>query len=329
MSTSIILQDNESLKSLHEQLQLISHTNRCLVNQTFLCLVPNCLIMQDVIEHVKTCDLKENCVKPLCVSTRQLINHWNFCYQHECQICSPLKSKENILSLPKLCEHREFEFNKEFYLNQNSHSADENFRDLIFSDVRDFVLNQISKKLKTQPNTEIKELLSCARKIEKSSYEKAQNRDEYFHLIAVEMRCKLSPDVTENSATEVLIPSKFQSKLTDLSLVQINHLKKLHQNPELLEKDQKPSEFWIQELVHACQCKNKWCHSTTCQRIKQLLNHTKNCSIKMHGGCATCKTIVALCRNHAASCFDKNCTFSFCFSIKQRFHFKNEKVLIK
>ena len=58
----------------------------------------------------------------------------------------------------------------------------------------------------------------------------------------------------------------------------------------------------IASLVHACQCRDANCRLPSCQKMKRVMAHTKQCKRKTNGGCPVCKQLIALCCYHAKHC---------------------------
>lgn len=74
----------------------------------------------------------------------------------------------------------------------------------------------------------------------------------------------------------------------------------------------------IQSLVHACQCRDANCRLPSCQKMKRVVQHTKNCKRKTNGGCPICKQLIALCCYHAKHCQEIKCPVPFCANIKYK-----------
>ncbi|XP_030564506.1 CREB-binding protein isoform X1 [Drosophila novamexicana] len=74
----------------------------------------------------------------------------------------------------------------------------------------------------------------------------------------------------------------------------------------------------IQSLVHACQCRDANCRLPSCQKMKRVVQHTKNCKRKTNGGCPICKQLIALCCYHAKHCQEQKCPVPFCPNIKHK-----------
>ncbi|XP_011684735.1 PREDICTED: histone acetyltransferase p300-like [Wasmannia auropunctata] len=74
----------------------------------------------------------------------------------------------------------------------------------------------------------------------------------------------------------------------------------------------------IYALVHACQCRDANCRLPSCQKMKRVVMHTKNCKRKTKGGCPICKQLIALCCYHAKHCQETKCLVPLCFNIKPK-----------
>ncbi|XP_071632440.1 histone lysine acetyltransferase CREBBP-like isoform X1 [Temnothorax longispinosus] len=90
---------------------------------------------------------------------------------------------------------------------------------------------------------------------------------------------------------------------------------------------QEPRELriqrWIQSLVHACQCRDanncRQCRLPSCQKMKRVMMHTKNCRRKTNGRCLISKQLIALCYYHTAKhCQKTKCLVPFCSNIKHK-----------
>ena len=74
----------------------------------------------------------------------------------------------------------------------------------------------------------------------------------------------------------------------------------------------------IQSLVHACSCKDANCRLPSCQKMKRVVTHTRQCKRKTNAGCPVCKQLIALCCYHAKHCQETKCMVPFCQNIKQK-----------
>ena len=74
----------------------------------------------------------------------------------------------------------------------------------------------------------------------------------------------------------------------------------------------------IQSLEHASRCRDGHCHSPSCQGMKRIISHYKNCKCQNNGGCKICKQFIALCCSHAKVCQETKCPVQFCQNIKEK-----------
>ena len=74
---------------------------------------------------------------------------------------------------------------------------------------------------------------------------------------------------------------------------------------------------YMQNIIHACKCKDGNCEMQNCVKMKRVVKHTKNCTKKNDGQCPICKQLIALCCFHAKICQDSYCQVQFCATIKQ------------
>ena len=88
------------------------------------------------------------------------------------------------------------------------------------------------------------------------------------------------------------------------------------QNPQ--ESRRVSIQRCIQSLVHACQCRDANCRQPSCQKMKRVVSHTKNCKRKANGCCPICKQLIALCCYHAKHCQEQKCPVPFCLNIKHK-----------
>ena len=75
----------------------------------------------------------------------------------------------------------------------------------------------------------------------------------------------------------------------------------------------------INTLVHACNCRiGNNCQSRSCNKMKRVVSHTRQCTRKSIGGCPICQQLIALCCYHAKICSDSNCPVYFCQNINAK-----------
>ena len=326
-----IQQHSEEAGMIQRQIQLISHANKCIERDNFICLFPHCFQMQEVIEHLKECPLRDHCEEFLCFTTRQIINHFNFCSQFGCNICLPLKNSGEIFSMPEFGNHG----HNEEVSNAASTKDD---REEISQDIRNITVKKIAEEIDARSNEfmwlreDTEKLVLFAEKLEAEICEKVKSRYEYFHAIAskiVNLKTQsmdtLIADIHEVQKTNTVVNSgSFNKNITSLKSIHFKELQKLNQKEPLNLNSQEPHKFWIDKIIHAVGCKSRRCKDQTCPRLKQSVQHSRLCSIRMNGGCNVCNRLVTLCRNHAHFCEEENCEIPFCFSIKQKIHFQND-----
>jgi E1A/CREB-binding protein len=94
------------------------------------------------------------------------------------------------------------------------------------------------------------------------------------------------------------------------------------QNPQLTEAQRRDRKnhikLHIQLLEHASVCDSTKCNSANCKKMKQYLQHSKECKIKQQGGCKVCKRILTLLKYHAQSCKNTKCPIPQCRVIRER-----------
>ncbi|XP_066274814.1 protein cbp-1-like [Branchiostoma lanceolatum] len=90
----------------------------------------------------------------------------------------------------------------------------------------------------------------------------------------------------------------------------------MNNQPGLSQAQRQEVQRCIQELVHACQCRDANCSLCGCQKMKRLVHHTKMCQKKTNGGCPGCKQFIALCCYHARDCHEQECSVPFCHLIR-------------
>ncbi len=74
----------------------------------------------------------------------------------------------------------------------------------------------------------------------------------------------------------------------------------------------------IGSLVHACSCRDANCRLPSCQKMKRVVSHSRNCKRKTNAGCPVCKQLIVLCCYHAKYCNEVKCMVPFCKNVKQK-----------
>ena len=94
------------------------------------------------------------------------------------------------------------------------------------------------------------------------------------------------------------------------------------QQTELTEAQRKERQRSIQLhmtlLQHAATCNSTKCPSANCTKMKGLLKHGSQCTVKATGGCNVCKRIWALLQIHARQCKAQQCPVPNCMAIRER-----------
>lgn len=94
------------------------------------------------------------------------------------------------------------------------------------------------------------------------------------------------------------------------------------QQTELTEAQRKERQRSIQLhmtlLLHAATCNSPKCPSANCTKMKGLLKHGAQCTVKATGGCNVCKRIWALLQIHARQCKVEQCPVPNCMAIRDR-----------
>ena len=76
----------------------------------------------------------------------------------------------------------------------------------------------------------------------------------------------------------------------------------------------------IQFLVHAIHCRDTSCKQPSCNKMKRVLSHTKECRLMLSGKwnmCTVCKHFILLCISHAKNCDQDKCPVPVCARIKK------------
>ena len=74
----------------------------------------------------------------------------------------------------------------------------------------------------------------------------------------------------------------------------------------------------VQQCILSLRCRDATCLLPTCQKMKRVVLHSKQCKRKTNGGCPIAKQLLTLCFYHAKLCQEVKCPMPFCRSTKQR-----------
>ncbi|WOL02901.1 histone acetyltransferase HAC1-like isoform X2 [Canna indica] len=69
-------------------------------------------------------------------------------------------------------------------------------------------------------------------------------------------------------------------------------------------------------LLHASKCEAPGCTFVYCLKVKKLFFHSRNCKVRSHGGCPSCKKIWLLLQRHACACQELDCPVPRCKDLK-------------
>lgn len=156
---------------------------------------------------------------------------------------------------------------------------------------------------------------------EKTESEKAVEMKDNKHS-GLESDCASS----ENSSCDQK-KSPLRRQMTDMKALPLachcddSGCSTVHASTESLEPKKTPRQQMVDNLnalVQACQCDDAVCSVVACEKMKKLVNHSKECEDLVNGGCSRCKTLFVLCCYHARSCQLENCSVIHCTRIKAK-----------
>ncbi|XP_050289266.1 histone acetyltransferase HAC1 isoform X5 [Quercus robur] len=85
---------NPSLDAMYRNQQkwllFLRHANRC-TSPKGKCLVPQCVIAQELLLHIRKCNLA-SCTYPRCRHTKDLVEHFKKCRNPSCPVCVPVRN---------------------------------------------------------------------------------------------------------------------------------------------------------------------------------------------------------------------------------------------
>lgn len=77
------------------------------------------------------------------------------------------------------------------------------------------------------------------------------------------------------------------------------------------------AKLCVDILMHASSCRKARCDHDTCQKMKGVIAHFKNCQSKSKTSCRLCKQFISLCMFHGKDCNNDKCSIPYCNRIKQ------------
>jgi E1A/CREB-binding protein len=72
----------------------------------------------------------------------------------------------------------------------------------------------------------------------------------------------------------------------------------------------------MQVLLHASECTDPKCPSTSCARVKAMYHHAMQCPVKLAGNCQYCRRMWMLLQMHATQCTVPNCQVPRCTQLR-------------
>jgi E1A/CREB-binding protein len=78
-----------------------------------------------------------------------------------------------------------------------------------------------------------------------------------------------------------------------------------------------PIQVYTQALAHAAQCRNAYCRTPNCTRMRNLVSHLRTCD-RVRKGCNTCRQMMQLICHHARTCTESRCSVPYCAQIREK-----------
>lgn len=72
----------------------------------------------------------------------------------------------------------------------------------------------------------------------------------------------------------------------------------------------------IELLIHACTCNESHCEYESCDKMKSVLRHVKECGSRSDGTCKKCNKLIAIICKHAKGCTTARCPVPFCLVVR-------------
>lgn len=96
-----------------------------------------------------------------------------------------------------------------------------------------------------------------------------------------------------------------------------NEAQRIQRQSEQRRARQRSLQLFLQALVHSSYCTKSDCHLAACRKMKELLQHRKDCEVRVRGGCEVCRRVLCLVQMHSKSCTKKGCPVPHCEDLKQ------------
>ncbi|XP_064405580.1 uncharacterized protein LOC135350651 isoform X3 [Halichondria panicea] len=195
--------DSEKVKQIQQQLVLLLHAHKCDRDQQASddyqpCTVPHCKTMKSVLNHMAGCQAGRSCTYTHCATSHQIINHWRNCVRADCPVCLPVKQQHtrpgqgntgyNPGANPGLGGPPQSSFF--LPIPQITSNPTQAWHSLVSPDLRQHLVRTLVEAIYpvhdpiALRDARVKSLIQYSMKVEKVMFEAAQNREEYYKLIA-------------------------------------------------------------------------------------------------------------------------------------------------
>ena len=76
--------------------------------------------------------------------------------------------------------------------------------------------------------------------------------------------------------------------------LEVNEAQRIQRKSEQRCARQRSLQLFLQALVHSSYCTKKDCYLAACRKMKELLQHRKDCAVRVRGGCEVCRRVLLL-----------------------------------
>ncbi|XP_065886500.1 histone lysine acetyltransferase CREBBP-like isoform X3 [Dysidea avara] len=228
-----------------QQLLLLLHSHKCqrrgeqeqANNPEYQpCRLAHCRTMKNVLNHMTECTDGKECQVPHCSSLRHIIKHWKNCTQVNCPVCcQPLKSISDNRGqfsgpvantnqdggsmdamMPSPLSQMQPEFQQPVQGPNQPIQGTQSWHQDVSPDLRQHLVRKLVTTIyPVQDQTDLQDrrvmsLIQYAKRVEKSMFEVARSREQYFELLA-EKIYRIQKELQERRAR---VPMQGSSKET-------------------------------------------------------------------------------------------------------------------